>query len=122
MQFFNQNGSTHYDTYDFAIFQLIKHYGYLPQRLSNFSPYVQDHFHTNIINATVNFNGHVEIMDKPELITLAEAESVFKLSFEDAINSDNNNIYLFKVFTGLGKTEALTNYIFPNSSIEKRDF
>lgn len=109
MQFFNQNGSTHYDTYDFAIFQLIKHYGYLPQRLSNFSPYVQDHFHTNIINATVNFNGHVEIMDKPELITLAEAESVFKLSFEDAINSDNNNIYLFKVFTGLGKTEALTN-------------
>lgn len=107
MNEYNSKGITNYTPHHFSIFTYVKHYEYLPQKLSNFSPYLEDHSHTNIINATVDFQGHVEILERPELISLPEAEKLFKFKFLEALQADDNYIYIFKVFTGLGKTKAL---------------
>jgi len=103
----NKSGKTHYTDNNLSIVPYIRTQKYKPQNLSNFSPYEEDHQHTNLLYINNWHRGKIEIIHKHKKLTLMEAENKLKVEFETAINSKEKNIYLFRVSTGLGKTRLL---------------
>jgi len=97
-----------YSDNNFNIIPYVKKREYNPSNLSNFSPYEEDHIHTNIITSVSNTRGMVEQIDTIDKKSLEEVETQFKEEFTKAIESSDSNIYIFRLPTGLGKTEALT--------------
>jgi len=63
MEKFNSLGLTKYKSEDFAILRESKFNEYYPQRLERFSPYVEDHIYTDIIDAAKNPRGEVQIIE-----------------------------------------------------------
>jgi len=92
----------------FSIIPYVKKHDYYPENLVNFSPYEEDHIHSNIITAVSNTRGHVERIEEIQKIPLKEATEIFETKFEQAINADDNKIYIFRLPTGIGKTKLLT--------------
>lgn len=108
MEKFNNEGVTHYTDNNFAIFSVIKKYNYPPQPLSYFSPYPEDHIYFNLLEAGSNPRGKVEVINQPSFVSLIYAENKMKVALEEAINSNDTCIYVFKLPTGIGKSELLT--------------
>lgn len=108
MRINNEKGLTNYGEEKFSIMTYVKHQEYFPQKLSDFSPYPEDHQYSNIITSVRRPIGRIEVLDQPELITLDEGVKMFNQEIEKAINDDSDSIYIFKLPTGFGKTEYLT--------------
>lgn len=104
----NENGLTNYGEEKFSLMTYVKHQEYYPQKLSDFSPYPEDHQYTNIISSVRRPIGRIEVLHQPELISLEEGARLFNDEIEKAIDDKSDAIYIFKLPTGFGKTEYLT--------------
>lgn len=104
----NENGLTKYGDEKFSIMTYVKYQEYYPQKLSDFSPYPEDHQYTNIVSSVRRPIGRIEVIDQPKLISLDDGTKLFNDEIEKAINDKSDAIYIFKLPTGFGKTEYLT--------------
>jgi hypothetical protein len=105
----------------FATLPQVKKNKYLPNNLSKFSPYEEDHQFINILESIRWRRGRVDIVENFNKIALSEAEDILKKEFEnkvrigyggDIFEADTspsyiNKVIVFKVPTGLGKTREL---------------
>jgi hypothetical protein len=107
MHHFNSLGKTEYKNEDFAIIPTIKYYDYLPERLERYSPYTEDHNFTDVIDAVKKPRGELQIINPLNKIKLPEAEAILNSEFEKVIKSNDNNIYIFKTQTAIGKTSKI---------------
>jgi hypothetical protein len=105
---YNQIGKTEYKQEDFAMIPVVKYYNYLPERLEKYSPYPDDHKFTDVIDAVKKPRGEVQILKPIIKIKLSEAEVTLNKEFDKAIQSNDNNIYIFSTQTAIGKTTKLT--------------
>jgi hypothetical protein len=129
----NTNDKTLYKYKYFSVLTIVK-YGYLPQQLSNFSPFEQDWEYHNILDLTNFKRGRVDIIEERERIDLIEAETLLKTKFDWAIKQVHTDrlfntpkIYIFRVATGIGKTrllETIENTIlaFPTNALKEEVF
>lgn len=124
MEKFNSLGLTRYKSDDFAILRESKFNEYYPQRLEKFSPYVEDHIYTDIIDAVKKPRGEVQIIDPVVKITLSEAETLLDREFQSIIQSDSTDIFILKTQTAIGKSTKLTQQknttlAFPTHDLKK---
>lgn len=129
----NKNDNNLYKYKYFSVLTIVK-YGYLPQLLSNFSPFEQDWEYHNILDLTSFKRGRVDIIEERERIDLIEAEQLLQTKFNWAINQVHTDrlfnipkIYIFRVATGIGKTrllETIENTIlaFPTNDLKEEVF
>ncbi len=108
MILYNGMGITAYKPEDFAIIPVVKYYNYLPERLERYSPYEEDHRFTDVIDAVKKPRGEVQVIEPVIKIKLSEAEAILNSEFDNVIQSDDNNIYIFSTQTAIGKTSKLT--------------
>lgn len=117
---------------DFATLPFVNAKNYSPESLSKFSPYIEDHDYNNIIDATKWQNGRIDVLYNEPKMTLEDAENKLKVEFVKTIREITNlsplrfnsfigdlydecedkisffkTITIFKVPTGLGKTQQL---------------
>lgn len=85
---------------------IAKYYNYQSMHLENFSPYEEDHIYNNLLQA---YQQDIVRMSPYITMTLIEAENKFRQYFNLALESNDKDVYVFKVATGLGKTEAYLN-------------
>ena len=85
---------------------IANYYNYSPMNLENYSPYKEDYIYKNLLQA---YKQDIIRMLPHKTISLAEAEKRFQQAFREALEADNKDVYVFKVPTGLGKTEAYLN-------------
>jgi len=100
---------TRYSDNNFLAITYVEKMSYLPQNLKAFTTHESDKEYTNILSACRVKHGLIERIEpeKPK-ISLKEAEEKLKVEFEKAINAKDKNIYIFKVPTGIGKSQLLT--------------
>lgn len=118
----------------FNVLTVVK-YGYLPMMLSNFSSFKEDHQYHNILELG-KFNGIkkgiIDIISKPNRISLIDAEAKMQLEFSKSFNYFNSadklfygrKIFIFKTATGLGKTrllEAIDNALIASPTHHLKD-
>lgn len=77
---------------------------YFPQRLENFSPYPADHQYRNLIKAERDLINGIELIQPVQRMTLKKAESALQYKLDEALDSLENKIYVFKCATGIGKS------------------
>jgi hypothetical protein len=123
MYHYNELGKTAYKIEDFAIIPTLKYYDYLPERLERYSPYPEDHNYTDVIDAVKKPRGEVQVIEPINKITLSEAEEILNAEFDKAIQSNDNNIYIFSTQTAIGKTTKLaklnkTTLAFPTHDLK----
>lgn len=120
-----------YNASHFGVLKIVK-YGYLPMMLSNFSPFEEDWEYHNILSLRKIAWGDVEFIEKKIQIELKEAEDMMLKQFKRVIDEIRNpsdifnlepKLYIFKLSTGIGKTEMLTHLndaliCFPNHSLK----
>lgn len=80
---------------------------YYPQRLSNFSPYQSDHSYRNLITAERDLLDGIEQIEPIQRMSLTHAEQYFEYKFEEAMDCLSDDIFIFKLPTGLGKTRRI---------------
>lgn len=124
MEKFNSLGFTKYKSEDFAILRESKFNEYYPQRLEKFSPYVDDHIYTDIIDAAKKPRGQVQIIEPVVKITLPEAETLLDREFQSIIQSASTDIFILKTQTAIGKSTKLTQQknttlAFPTHDLKK---
>lgn len=108
MSFYNAQGITNYKDVDFALITAVKFYGYLPQRLENFSVYDEDHRYFDVYDAVKKPRGDVKIIKPTTKIQLCEAEKILDFEFNKAIESNDQDIHIISTETGIGKSSKLT--------------
>jgi len=117
----------------FTSLKAVKKFNYLPKNLKNFSPFEEDWDYKNLLEVKLK-KGDLDIIEEQKLISVKSANHLFKKCFDlaktdrpfkisysepDMLSDESqpfveetsqvlpeNPIYLFKVTTGLGKTEA----------------
>ena len=109
MEKYNKMGLTKYTENNFNIIKYINKVNYYPQSIKSFSPYEEDEELHDLISATKNIRGHIEVIEPIIKMPLVEAEMLFKERFNEALSDNTNSIYLFVLPTAIGKTEALTS-------------
>lgn len=77
---------------------------YFPQRLKKFSPYSSDHTYRNLITAERDIMDGIEQKEPIHRITLQKAEKLLEYKFIEAMDSLNDDIFIFRLPTGIGKT------------------
>ena len=80
------------------------HKFYSPMRLENFSPYPSDHRYRNLITAERDLLDGIEQIEPIQRMSLSNAEANFQNSFQEEIDGPDNDIVIFKLPTGIGKT------------------
>lgn len=109
MMKYNQLGITQYTQNNFNILPYVKKVNYSPQPIYKFSPFEEDDDLLDLVSATKDIRGFVEILEPNKKIDLKEAEDRMKSSYRDVIeNGEVGKIYLFKLPTAIGKTQAIT--------------
>lgn len=109
MNKWNKAGKTRYSANNFGILPYVGKMKYTPSNLSSFSKYEDDHQFTNIITAVKHLQGSVTALSAEPVISIQEAEERLKTAFNRVLESEEKGkIFIFKVPTGLGKTELLT--------------
>jgi len=104
-----------------ALPTVLKHYGYSPERLVNFSPYEEDWVYKNLLYA--NKKKGIVRLEPFQGKSVQEAREELKYYLGNALSASDNNIYVIKVPTGLGKTEMCTDlskivFAFPNHKLK----
>lgn len=106
---FNQLGITHYTQNNFNILSYVKKVNYSPQPIYKFSPFEEDEDLLDLVSATKDIRGFIEILKPNNKIDLKEAENLLESSYRDVIeNGEKDKIYLFKLPTAIGKTQIIT--------------
>lgn len=106
---YNQQGLTQYTQNNFNILPYVKKVNYSPQPIYKFSPFEEDDDLLDIVSATKDIRGFVEVLEPNKKIDLKEAEDLLKSSYRDVIkNGETGKIYLFKLPTAIGKTQIIT--------------
>ena len=77
---------------------------YFPQRLENFSPYPGDHKYRNLITAEKNLIDGIELLEPISRLSLRKAGDLLAYEFNNALDSLDDSIYIFRLPTGIGKT------------------
>jgi hypothetical protein len=103
----NRLGISKYPDNHFNLLKYVKYIDYYPMYLYNFSNYEDDYEYANLLTAERNARGEVKIFEKVETVSLIECEKRFNSEYERVTNSNNHKIYIFKVPTGIGKTEKI---------------
>jgi hypothetical protein len=106
---FNQLGITHYTQNNFNILSYVKKVNYSPQPIYKFSPFEEDDDLLDLVSATKDIRGFIEVLEPNKKIDLKEAEDLLESSYRDVIeNGETGKIYLFKLPTAIGKTQIIT--------------
>lgn len=106
---YNQQGTTKYTQNNFNILSYVKKVGYSPQPIYEFSPFEEDDDLLDLVSATKDIRGFVEILKPNNKIDLKEAEDLLESSYRDVEeNGEVGKIYLFKLPTAIGKTQMIT--------------
>lgn len=106
MEKHNTEGKTKYNKNNFNILPYVKKVNYAIQPVYKFSPYLEDVDIFDVISTTREIRGHVEY-EPIQRISLSQAEEMLAESFQKVIRAgEKGKIYLFKMPTALGKTEA----------------
>lgn len=77
---------------------------YFPQRLENFSPYPEDHTYRNLITAERDLLDGIERTEPINRMPLKKAEQLLAYKFAQALDSMADDIFIFRLPTGIGKT------------------
>ncbi len=77
---------------------------YFPQRLENFSPYSEDHKYRNLITAERDLIDGIERTQPINRMPLEKAEQLLEYKFTQALDSMTDDIFIFRLPTGIGKT------------------
>ena len=77
---------------------------YFPQRLENFSPYPADRKYRNLIAAERDLMDGIEQLEPINRLPLRKAQDLLAYEFYNALDNLDDNIYIFKLPTGIGKT------------------
>lgn len=77
---------------------------YFPQRLENFSPYLEDHKYRNLITAERDLMDGIERTGPINRMPLEKAEQLLEYKFTQALDSMSDDIFIFRLPTGIGKT------------------
>jgi len=110
MNKWNKAGKTRYSSNNFGILPYVGKMKYTPSNLSGFSKYEDDHQFTNIISSVKHLQGSVTPLTVEPVISIQEAEERLKTQFKRVLESEEKGkIFIFRVPTGLGKTELLTS-------------
>lgn len=80
---------------------------YYPQRLSNFSPYISDHSYRNLIMAERDLLDGIEYTEPIQRMSVMHAELYFEGTLDDVLAATTNEIFIFRLPTGIGKTRAI---------------
>jgi|GEM_PF-1365410 len=80
---------------------------YFPQRLEHFSPYASDHVHQNLIAAERDLLDGIKQFEPIKRMSLEHAEQYFEYQFSEAMDCLSDDIFIFKLPTGLGKTRRV---------------
>ncbi|AFH22442.1 hypothetical protein OSG_eHP25_00105 [environmental Halophage eHP-25] len=108
MRKYNRENETGYTDNNFNTVRTIRKYEYYPQRLDSFSPYEEDY--RTMIEALNFERGRIKLVeDRPEQISLSEAETSFDIQFGEILDGKDTKVHLVKTPTALGKTQALTD-------------
>lgn len=81
--------------------------GYAPMKLEKFSPYEEDWSYVTLLNAARK--KEIIRLQKHTTMTIDTARQKLKEIFNTVINSNDTNVHILKVATGLGKTELCTS-------------
>lgn len=98
---------------------------YFPQRLENFSPYQSDHRHQNLITAERDLLDGIELTKPINRMSLDHAEQLLEYKFTQAMDCLSDDIFIFKVATGLGKTRRIKDLdevtlAFPTNELKRQ--
>jgi hypothetical protein len=77
---------------------------YFPQRLENFSPYPEDHKYRNLMSAERDLIDGIEQIEPINRLPLDKAEQLLEYKFTQALDSLSDDIFIFRLPTGIGKT------------------
>jgi hypothetical protein len=110
MEEYNRLGITSYTDNNFKILTYLKVAMYPPQPIHEFSPFEEDQEYHDLISATKDIRGKIDIIQPVERIELAEAESKLKYHFDSILlTGEKGKIYIIKSATGIGKTQLYTS-------------
>ena len=108
MEHYNQLGKTQYTPNNFNILTYLKKVRYPATPLYKFTPFPEDHEHHDIISATKEIRGKIELMEPIERMDLSKAEELLRNSFQNIIqHGQSGKIYLMCLPTAVGKTESI---------------
>lgn len=77
---------------------------YFPQRLRNFSPYPDDHAYRNLITAERDLLDGIEQTEPIHRMPVEKAEQLLEYEFTQAMDSLSDDIFIFRLPTGIGKS------------------
>jgi hypothetical protein len=110
MEKFNAAGVTSYTQNNFDIFTYLKKVSYPAIPIHQFSTYADDLDLHDIVSATIDQRGYIEITKPIDKIPLRDAVKIMNEKFQKAMNDiASDKIYLFVLPTAIGKTEMLTD-------------
>jgi len=100
---------------------------YFPQRLENFSPYREDHKYRNLITAERDLIDGIEHPDPINRIPRTKAVQLLEYKFTQALDSMTDDIFIFRLPTGIGKTWRVKDLdgitlAFPTNDLKKQVF
>lgn len=114
-----------------SIINYVNKRGYNPMRIGDFSPFAIDcNNPVQTFPAAVTKRGKINIVDpnfRYDYIPIKKARKMLKTEFRKILKSDDNNIYLLKCATGLGKTQLIKNTkgiiaAFPDHSLKSEHY
>ncbi len=124
MKKYNESGQSSYTQNNYNSLTYAKRVNYSPQPIYKFSPYEEDDDLLDLVSATMDIRGFIEILEPINRIDLAQAEDLLKSKYKDVIeNGQVGKIYLFKLPTAIGKTQSILNttgvtIAFPTNSLK----
>lgn len=100
---------------------------YFPQKLENFSPYPEDHKYRNLLTAERDLLDSIEQIEPIHRISLDKAEQLFEYEFTQAMDCLSDDIFIFRLLTGLGKSRRVKDLdevtlAFPTNDLKQEIF
>ncbi len=100
---------------------------YFPQRLENFSPYPGDHKYRNLITAERDFVDGIEQTEPIHRMPVEKAEQLLEYKFTQAMDCLSDDIFIFRLPTGIGKTRRIKDMnevtlAFPTNDLKRQVF
>lgn len=115
MEKYNYQGRTDYNQNNFNILPYVNKVNYHPMPIYSFSPFEEDSDLYDIVSATRDIRGFIEIIEPVNKIKLTEAEDLLKKKYNEVVErGEKGKIYLFSLPTAIGKSEC---YLDTNATI-----
>lgn len=118
------DANSDYDAYEkYQIMRYCITQNYFPQRLEEFSPYEADWEYTTLLQAAKR--KQIIRLENYSSMSIEQAREKLGAIFSSVIESDDQNVHVIKVPTGLGKTEHCTSLknmliALPNHDLKKQ--